>query len=175
MLRQALRRPDPEAGTAVSDAESRTKLCFLDAAGEVLQLVSKGAMNRHVAATKANTDSSRSHCVFSCVLESKCTEDGVTSLRTSCLKLVDLAGRNTSIPHHYCCCCYCCAAASAVAAAASAAAAVAATGVAAASAAADVPAAAAIPVAAAADVSAAAVPVALLLLLLLLLLLSVEY
>ena len=62
------------------------------AAAEVLQLLSKGAVNRHVAATKANTDSSRSHCVFSCVLESKCTEEGVTTMRTSCLKLVDLAG-----------------------------------------------------------------------------------
>ena len=62
------------------------------AAEEVMQLLSKGALNRHVAATKANTDSSRSHCVFSCVLESKCTEEGVTSIRSSCLKLVDLAG-----------------------------------------------------------------------------------
>lgn len=62
-----------------------------------MQLLSKGASNRHVAATKANTDSSRSHCVFSCVLESKCTEEGVTSFRTSCLKLVDLAGAYTSV------------------------------------------------------------------------------
>ena len=67
------------------------------AAEEVMQLLSKGALNRHVAATKANTDSSRSHCVFSCVLESKCTEEGVTGIRTSCLKLVDLAGAHTSV------------------------------------------------------------------------------
>lgn len=62
-----------------------------------MQLLSKGALNRHVAATKANTDSSRSHCVFSCVLESKCTEEGVTGIRTSCLRLVDLAGVHTSV------------------------------------------------------------------------------
>lgn len=62
-----------------------------------MQLLAKGAVHRHVGATKANTHSSRSHCVFSCVLESKCTEDGVTSIRTSCLKLVDLAGQNTSV------------------------------------------------------------------------------
>ncbi|DBB10050.1 TPA: hypothetical protein ACH3X3_001638 [Trebouxia sp. C0006] len=58
----------------------------------VMQLLSAGAQNRHVAATKANADSSRSHCVFTCVVESKCTEDGVTSIKTSCLNLVDLAG-----------------------------------------------------------------------------------
>lgn len=62
-----------------------------------MQLLSKGALNRHVAATKANTGSSRSHCVFSCVLESKCTEEGVTSIRTSCLKLVDLAGAASAV------------------------------------------------------------------------------
>jgi len=62
----------------------------------VLQLLSDGAQNRHVAATKANADSSRSHCVFTCVLESKCTEDGVTSIKTSCLNLVDLAGWSTA-------------------------------------------------------------------------------
>lgn len=62
-----------------------------------MQLLCKGALNRHVAATRANTDSSRSHCVFSCVLESKCTEEGVTSIRSSCLKLVDLAGLCSSV------------------------------------------------------------------------------
>ncbi|KAL0036686.1 hypothetical protein WJX79_005705 [Trebouxia sp. C0005] len=58
----------------------------------VMRLLSDGAQNRHVAATKANADSSRSHCVFKCIVESKCTEDGVTSVKTSCLNLVDLAG-----------------------------------------------------------------------------------
>ncbi|KAL0021379.1 hypothetical protein WJX77_010218 [Trebouxia sp. C0004] len=58
----------------------------------VLRLLCDGAQNRHVAATKANADSSRSHCVFKCVVESKCIEDGVTSMKTSCLNLVDLAG-----------------------------------------------------------------------------------
>ena len=60
-----------------------------------MRLLSDGAQNRHVAATKANADSSRSHCVFTCVVESKCIEDGVTSIKTSCLNLVDLAGWST--------------------------------------------------------------------------------
>lgn len=67
--------------------------CLLAAQG-VLQLLAEGAQNRHVASTKANADSSRSHCVFTCVLESKGVEDGVTSIRTSCLNVVDLAGES---------------------------------------------------------------------------------
>ncbi len=62
-----------------------------------MRLLSAGAQNRHVAATRANADSSRSHCVFTCVVESKCTEDGVTSIKTSCLNLVDLAGWSTPL------------------------------------------------------------------------------
>jgi Kinesin motor domain len=42
--------------------------------------------------TKMNKESSRSHCVFTCVVESKTTEDGMVNIRTSCLNLVDLAG-----------------------------------------------------------------------------------
>lgn len=40
-----------------------------------------------------NKVSSRSHCVFTCFLESRTVEDGVTNIRTSCLNLVDLAGK----------------------------------------------------------------------------------
>ncbi len=71
--------------------------CAWCVAQAVMQLLSAGAQNRHVAATKANADSSRSHCVFTCVVESKCTEDGVTSIKTSCLNLVDLAGWSTPL------------------------------------------------------------------------------
>lgn len=72
--------------------------CLLAAQG-VLQLLAEGAQNRHVASTKANADSSRSHCVFTCVVESKGVEDGVTSIRTSCLNLVDLAGESHDETH----------------------------------------------------------------------------
>ena len=57
-----------------------------------MRLLQQGWQARHVASTKANKDSSRSHCVFTCTLERKCTEDGIISVRTSCLRLVDLAG-----------------------------------------------------------------------------------
>lgn len=101
--------PESESQTFCEVAYNTSSFCLSQnrfvypmpccAAEEVMQLLAKGAVNRHVAATKANTDSSRSHCVFSCVLESRCTEEGVTSTRTSCLKLVDLAGLYTSVPH----------------------------------------------------------------------------
>jgi kinesin family protein 15 len=41
-----------------------------------------------------NAESSRSHSVFTCVLESRreCTSSGLSSLRTSRINLVDLAG-----------------------------------------------------------------------------------
>ena len=76
--------------------------CACCAAHDVLRLLQQGAQNRHVASTKANQHSSRSHCVLTCTLESKCSEDGVTSIRTSCLRLVDLAGRCCAPGTHRC-------------------------------------------------------------------------
>jgi kinesin family member 15 len=56
----------------------------------------KGAENRHVGETRMNRESSRSHSVFTCVVEksSKSTADGVTTVVVSRLNLIDLAGKN---------------------------------------------------------------------------------
>ncbi|CAN6227711.1 unnamed protein product [Urochloa humidicola] len=61
---------------------------------DVTQLLVKGLANRRTGATSANADSSRSHCVFMCVIksESKNPEDGSSSTRSSRINLVDLAG-----------------------------------------------------------------------------------
>ncbi|KAF8765952.1 hypothetical protein HU200_007990 [Digitaria exilis] len=61
---------------------------------DVTQLLLKGLANRRTGATSANADSSRSHCVFTCVIksESKNPEDGSSSTRSSRINLVDLAG-----------------------------------------------------------------------------------
>ncbi|KAK3145041.1 hypothetical protein QOZ80_4AG0321890 [Eleusine coracana subsp. coracana] len=61
---------------------------------DVIQLLVKGLANRRTGATSANADSSRSHCVFTCVIksESKNPEDGSSSTRSSRINLVDLAG-----------------------------------------------------------------------------------
>ena len=62
------------------------------AGDEALQLLTQGISRRHTGETRTNATSSRSHCVFVCVLESRAVEDGIASFRTSRLHLVDLAG-----------------------------------------------------------------------------------
>ncbi|RDX83173.1 Kinesin-like protein KIN-12B, partial [Mucuna pruriens] len=61
---------------------------------DVTQLLIKGLLNRRIGATSINSESSRSHTVFTCVVESRCksTADGVSRFRTSKINLVDLAG-----------------------------------------------------------------------------------
>ncbi|KAI8018307.1 Kinesin-like protein KIN-12E [Camellia lanceoleosa] len=52
----------------------------------------KGAANRKVVATNMNLASSRSHSVFTCIIESKWESQGVTRHLFARLNLVDLAG-----------------------------------------------------------------------------------
>ncbi|XP_020571783.1 kinesin-like protein KIN-12A [Phalaenopsis equestris] len=61
---------------------------------DVIQLLLKGLSNRRIGATSINVESSRSHCVFTCVVKcrSKSMSDGLSSLKTSRINLVDLAG-----------------------------------------------------------------------------------
>ncbi|BAT92144.1 hypothetical protein VIGAN_07081900 [Vigna angularis var. angularis] len=61
-------------------------------AREVIQLLIQGASNRKVAATNMNRASSRSHSVFTCIIESQWESQGVTHFRYARLNLVDLAG-----------------------------------------------------------------------------------
>ncbi|KAI3675271.1 hypothetical protein L1987_84859 [Smallanthus sonchifolius] len=60
--------------------------------GDVLKLLSQGSANRRVAATNMNRESSRSHSVFTCVIESRWEKDSTSNLRFARLNLVDLAG-----------------------------------------------------------------------------------
>ncbi|OAY52171.1 kinesin-like protein KIN-12E [Manihot esculenta] len=61
-------------------------------ARDVMQQLIQGAANRKVAATNMNRASSRSHSVFTCIIESKWESQGVTHHRFARLNLVDLAG-----------------------------------------------------------------------------------
>ncbi|GMY38933.1 phragmoplast orienting kinesin 2 [Fagus crenata] len=61
-------------------------------ARDVIQQLIQGAVNRKVAATNMNCASSRSHSVFTCIIESKWESQGVTHHRFARLNLVDLAG-----------------------------------------------------------------------------------
>ncbi|KAM7266294.1 hypothetical protein ACFE04_004191 [Oxalis oulophora] len=61
---------------------------------DVTNLLIKGLSNRRTGATSINSDSSRSHSVFTCVVECryKNIADGMSRLKTSRINLVDLAG-----------------------------------------------------------------------------------
>lgn len=59
---------------------------------DVLALLVRGAEYRHIAATKINSESSRSHCIFTCCIESRTLDEGGCTVRSSQLHLVDLAG-----------------------------------------------------------------------------------
>ncbi|XP_061360312.1 kinesin-like protein KIN-12E [Gastrolobium bilobum] len=61
-------------------------------ARDVIQQLIQGAANRKVAATNMNCASSRSHSVFTCIVESQWEFQGVTHFRFARLNLVDLAG-----------------------------------------------------------------------------------
>ena len=52
----------------------------------------QGAANRKMAATCMNSESSRSHSVFTCNIESHWEKESMTHFRFARLNLVDLAG-----------------------------------------------------------------------------------
>ncbi|XP_058069283.1 kinesin-like protein KIN-12D [Magnolia sinica] len=64
----------------------------VETVNDILKLLIQGAANRKVAATNMNRESSRSHSVFTCVIESRWEKDSTTNLRFARLNLVDLAG-----------------------------------------------------------------------------------
>lgn len=58
-----------------------------------LELIMLGMKNRHVAATTMNSDSSRSHMIFSILMNINFTnESGLVSNKVNKLHLIDLAG-----------------------------------------------------------------------------------
>ncbi|XP_057547481.1 kinesin-like protein KIN-12B [Amaranthus tricolor] len=61
---------------------------------DVIRLLLKGLSHRRTGATSINAESSRSHSVFTCVVESQCQSlsDGLSSFKMSKINLVDLAG-----------------------------------------------------------------------------------
>lgn len=64
---------------------------------DVVRLLRQGMANRHTGGTRTNAMSSRSHCVFTCIVESQTMEDGITYTRSSRLHLVDLAGAGFNV------------------------------------------------------------------------------
>ncbi|CAL5061403.1 unnamed protein product [Urochloa decumbens] len=66
--------------------------CHVSSVKDVMLLLLQGVANRKMAATNMNGESSRSHSVFTCVIESRWESDSMTHLRFGRLNLVDLAG-----------------------------------------------------------------------------------
>lgn len=57
-----------------------------------LGLLKKGQTARHISSTSMNSESSRSHSVFTMVIESKICNNGVSKITSSKFHFVDLAG-----------------------------------------------------------------------------------
>ncbi|KAJ8774343.1 hypothetical protein K2173_011592 [Erythroxylum novogranatense] len=83
-------REDVKSGVYVENLREEYVFTMKD----VTQLLLKGLSNRRIGATSINAESSRSHSVFTCIVESRCKSnaDGISSLKTSRINLVDLAG-----------------------------------------------------------------------------------
>ncbi|CAL4943094.1 unnamed protein product [Urochloa decumbens] len=67
---------------------------YLSTVDDINQILMKGLSNRKVGTTSMNLKSSRSHVIFTCIIEawSKGTSNGFSSSRTSRITFVDLAG-----------------------------------------------------------------------------------
>ncbi|XP_051135829.1 kinesin-like protein KIN-12D isoform X2 [Andrographis paniculata] len=81
-------REDMQKGVYVEDLSEFE----VHSVGDIVQLLTQGSSNRKVAATNMNRESSRSHSVFTCVIESRWEKDSTTNFRFARLNLVDLAG-----------------------------------------------------------------------------------
>uniref|UniRef100_A0A803LZK2 Kinesin motor domain-containing protein n=1 Tax=Chenopodium quinoa TaxID=63459 RepID=A0A803LZK2_CHEQI len=83
-------REDVKSGVYVENLAEE----YVSTAKDVIQLLLKGLSHRRTGATSINAESSRSHSVFTCSVESQCKSksDGLSSLKTSKINLVDLAG-----------------------------------------------------------------------------------
>ncbi|CAI7925793.1 unnamed protein product [Closterium sp. NIES-54] len=75
-------------GVYVENLTKQPVTCF----AQVMELIQRGAKNRRVAGTNMNRESSRSHSVFTCNIESTWTVEGISNRRFGQLNLVDLAG-----------------------------------------------------------------------------------
>eukprot|EP00358_Blepharisma_japonicum_P002806 CAMPEP_0202947020 /NCGR_PEP_ID=MMETSP1395-20130829/10481_1 /ASSEMBLY_ACC=CAM_ASM_000871 /TAXON_ID=5961 /ORGANISM="Blepharisma japonicum, Strain Stock R1072" /LENGTH=740 /DNA_ID=CAMNT_0049647983 /DNA_START=42 /DNA_END=2264 /DNA_ORIENTATION=- len=82
-------KENPETGFYVKDLN----LFAVKSVDEIKEVMNAGRLNRHTGQTAMNKDSSRSHSIFSVVVErSETGKDGVTHYRVGKLNLVDLAG-----------------------------------------------------------------------------------
>lgn len=64
---------------------------------DMINMIQRGAKNRHVGSTAMNKESSRSHSVLTTIIESKSmSSNGVWNMKTSRFHIIDLAGSERS-------------------------------------------------------------------------------
>ncbi|KAL3637506.1 hypothetical protein CASFOL_018674 [Castilleja foliolosa] len=84
-------KDDAKNGFYVENLTEEYVTCYED----VTQILIKGLSNRKTGTTRINSKSSRSHIMFTCIIESWCKESsskGFSSSKISRISLVDLAG-----------------------------------------------------------------------------------
>lgn len=81
-------REDIKAGAFIEGITEEAVLTCADA----IKILIRGARNRHIGSTNMNMESSRSHSVFSMVIEQQRSREGVTNVMKSKINFVDLAG-----------------------------------------------------------------------------------
>ncbi|KAL6543109.1 hypothetical protein OROHE_010629 [Orobanche hederae] len=89
-------KDDAKNGFYVENLTEEYVTCYED----VTQIVIKGLSNRKTGTTRINLKSSRSHVMFTCIIESWCKESSSKcfgSSKTSRISLVDLAGFERNI------------------------------------------------------------------------------
>lgn len=69
----------------------------VQSAQDMMEIISRGAKNRHVGSTSMNKESSRSHSVLTTIIETKSmSSGGVWNIKTSRFHIIDLAGSERS-------------------------------------------------------------------------------
>lgn len=73
--------------------ESALTMLWCLAVEDAARLLLRGQQNRHTSSTNMNRESSRSHSVFTCVVESRTVDEaGLATMLSARVNLVDLAG-----------------------------------------------------------------------------------
>ncbi|KAL8509810.1 hypothetical protein ACS0TY_016873 [Phlomoides rotata] len=89
-------KDDPKSGFYVENLTEEYVSCYED----VTQILIKGLSNRKMGVTRINSKSSRSHIMFTCIIESWCKESSSKcfgSSKLSRISVVDLAGHERNI------------------------------------------------------------------------------
>jgi hypothetical protein len=81
-------REDIQHGVYVEGLIEDTTTSYL----ETIKLLRTGTRNRHVSSTSMNMESSRSHSVFTMLIQSRVTHEGLANFKSSRFHLIDLAG-----------------------------------------------------------------------------------